>query len=407
MKILYRYSILLLLPASLLLSCGDDFEDKLTGQNPPSSAVDVSERITGFEQEVTGGGAMLTAVGNNLSDVKRVMVNNTLALDVEATDESVTFQVPTGTPLGEQVFHFIFSGNERAVASIEVRPLPTVAYVDPVAADVGETVTVVGNDLDFVDNVFLGDVEATIVSQESDALTFEVPADAGVLLTLSGGTGLVELEEDDFFNCDAIAEQDHRCLPSLNAEFNGDFENATPGVVGEGGDPGGYWFLAGSGSNATYEIFDASGAPGLGDKTLKATVNELGSNFWNIQVVNDGFEVPEGRRFIYSGRIWSDASGRMVRVAGGVSVPGYQDMAGTTDLILSSGWNYFAIPIQHIREREQLETQVRLQASFSFPENSGATFYFDDFRLVDVGERIDCGTDPERYFELYGVSECP
>src|SRR5690606_20226345 len=101
-----------------------------------------------------------------------------LALNVEATENSVTFNVPSELSLGMQEFIFIFPGNERARASIEVVPLPAIFSFTPFSAAEGETVTLIGANLDRVTGVKVATTDATILSQTPNALKFSMPAGA-------------------------------------------------------------------------------------------------------------------------------------------------------------------------------------------------------------------------------------
>lgn len=383
--------------ALLLVRC-DDGEDKLTGKNAQGNAFDASDRITGFTAEQTGAGAELGVLGTNLETATHVYMGNDVVAVRDLTSTSFNFTVPTTTQLGMQELLVVFSDGGRAQAFIEVLPLPAINFFDPLAGSEGDTIEVHGRNLDYAVNIMFGETDAVIAGLEPEVAKIIVPAGLAsspiTVVTLAGSA----TSATDFVSCDSDAGNIF-CQPVLNATANGGFENGTLGVVGSGGAHGGNWFLAGSGTRATYEIIESPGdVPGLGTKTLKATIITLGANNWDIQVVNDGFVVTEDRRFTYMARVWSDADGRVMRLAGGVSSPSYQDMRNSTNFDLVSGWNDLSVNIQHIPGQQ--ETQIRLQANFSFPENDGATFLFDDFRVVDVGAQIDCATDTT-FFTVY------
>src|SRR5699024_9694532 len=106
------------------------------------------------------------------------MVGGELASDVKAESSKVSFVVPNGTPLGEQEFHFIFSGNERAVASIAVIPkaVPEIYAIAPTAVPAGEKVTIHG--ISFIDlqSVTIGEMEADVdPSSTPETLIVTVP----------------------------------------------------------------------------------------------------------------------------------------------------------------------------------------------------------------------------------------
>ena len=409
MKFAYKLSLPVLLGCILALGtgCEEDPTDRLMGQIAQGNTVDVSNRIAGFNSALTGAGATLVATGTDLSQVKRVMVAGILARDVEATDTEVSFIVPETAPIGDQEVVFIFSGAERAYTSIEVAPLPVIRYFEPVAGGPGDQITVYGINLANVNAVGIEGTAATIVSVAADQVVFQVPAGATTgSISVASEAGSVSSVQD-FISCEEDPTNPF-CLTALNT--NGGFESATLGVDGDGGSSGGNWYLASSGNLATYEFIEEGGMAGLGNVTMEVTINELGDNNWNIQIVNDGYDVPANSRFIWMGRVWSDADGRLIRVAGGVSSPGYQDMINTTDVVLEQGWNLFMINTQHDLSGDppQLNTMFRGQVNLSFPENDGATFKFDDFRVVRTGDWVDCNANSNLFFELYpNVGECP
>ncbi|MEQ8581515.1 MAG: IPT/TIG domain-containing protein [Marinoscillum sp.] len=389
---------LITLTVGLLASCEEDATDKLTGKLPASNAVDLSARISGFDSDITGEGAQLTATGSDLSEVLRVMIGGVLALNVESAESTVSFTVPT-VPIGMQDVVFIFSGSGRAYAEIEVVPIPVISYFDPISGGTGDLITIYGSNLNIVDAVQIAGVSGNVVRVAADSVQFEVPAGASKSgLTVVSDAGSVT-SAVEFISCEEDPTNKY-CLTPVNT--NGDFEAGTLGIVGAEGATGGNWFLAGNGTRATYEIIEESGY-GLGRRTLKVSDITSINNFWEHQVVNDGYEVPAGKRFIWFGRVWSDADGRLMRVAGGVSVPGYQDMLNTTDFTLVQGWNLLSINTQHDMSNDppQLNTQVRAQMSFGFAENAGATFLFDDMRVVVSGDWVDCSSQTDLFFDLY------
>lgn len=407
---LFRIIQLLLAPAvlTLLLVRCDEGEDKLTGSNPEGNAYDASSRITGFDSELTGAEDTLQVLGSDLQSVTHVLMGDRVVPVFDVSSTSFRFVVPNTVFIGEQEVMVIFSDGARAQAFIEVVPLPIITVFNPVAGAAGAEITIQGDNLNYATAIKIGTLEATITAKTKETATFTVPAGATsskITVETEAGNAVSTM---NFIACE-VEPSNVYCLPSLNANNNGGFENGTLGVVGSGGDHGGNWFLAGSGTRATYEIIDAplddSPSPGLGTKTLKATITALSANNWDIQVVNDGFTVPAGKRFVYMARVWADQAGRIMRLAGGVSQPSYQDMRNSTNFTLQAGWNNLSINTQHAPGQQ--ETQIRLQANFSFPENEGAVFYFDDFRVVETGDQVNCATDPDLYFQLYNVTTCP
>jgi hypothetical protein len=172
----------------LVWSCDKEDEAIKTSLN------DVSSRITGFSSEQTGKGADLTINGKNLDEVQRIAIGDFIVPKksfTNATETSISLKVPSQVPYGENQVLLVFPGNARALSSIEVIPFPAITTVYPAYASSGETVTVIGTDLDFVTAVNVG-TAATITSQSKTQIKFTMPAAATTgTVTLVSGIGNV------------------------------------------------------------------------------------------------------------------------------------------------------------------------------------------------------------------------
>ena len=392
--------MLLLLPASMLVSCGEDFEEKLTGQNPEPNIVWVEDRITGFEQAVTGPGATLTAVGNNLAGVKRVLIGSDLvpALHVQSTESSVTFQVPENTPLGMQELVFVYGGNIREREQIEVVPRSTVTYTNNLSGEEGDEVTFYGSYLDKIGTVTFEEVEAPIVSQTPGALTVTVPAGApSGSLFLVGDAGTIAVP--GFISCEAEPDS-WACAEPVNT--NGGLEAGTIGVINNGGDHGGNWFMQGSDVPTTYSIVNAatvSGRGGRGDLTLQAEVVgpvEAGDNPWNAQAVNTLGDIPGGAYLLSA---WvKGPEGTQVNVGAGLNAAPYTNYA-YAEVPMTGEWVHVTYLFQTV-----LPTGNGTNIAFHFgiPGNAGSVFHVDNLKIIPVGEWIDPVENPDLYCERYG-----
>jgi hypothetical protein len=359
--------------------------------------VDVTSRITSCP-EILGTGDTVVIEGAQLNDVVRVIFGNLTISRYELvyTPNGIKFQIPALAPNGENDVVLVFSGNERAFKKITVLPRQTYLFMDPIFGKAGDTITVWGTNLNVVENILIGDIEANIIEQPGNYLKFVIPANAypnRVYLK----TSLLSLpSKDTLIVCDNSDE--FICLPNLME--NGDFEMAPGyGVTTGDADLGPNWYAPGHNTRQILEIVPASSIPdpnypGLGSKVLKAQINSewLNSsaftNNWQIQIVNS-LTCDSNRVFRFMGKIWSDVAGRQVEVNGGVALPSYTNMLGTQELILNRGWNEFSIEIKHDRSLNQNERQIRAIISFGYLVNDGVTFYFDDLRVVDIGERHD------------------
>lgn len=291
MKNKVKYILLFLLPILMLGSCQEDFDYKLSGNPPENNGIDVSERLSGFDQEEAEIGSVLTMNGRELSTVKRVMVAGELATDVQASENSVSFVVPNGAPLGEQDFHFIFSGNERAVASITVVPkaVPEIYAITPTAVPVGEKVTILGISFIDVQVVTIGDVEADVdPSSTSEALIVTVPEGLpdNVPATIEIVTARGKTKSESMF------------YVGKNLIMNGEFE------LGEGDDFD-FWTKANNG-----ELTLAGSSDSYAGRTLRA-VSGSDSQQWHPQMF--ATEAPTQVGSTYTLLLW---------IKGAVGTPG-------------------------------------------------------------------------------------
>lgn len=402
MKIIYKYFILLLLPASLLLGCGEDFEDKLTGQLPESNIVYVEDRITGFEQEVTAPGATVTAVGNNLSSVKRVLVGADLvpALNVEATESSVTFRMPDNTSLGEQELVFVFAGIERQRVSIEVVPVSTVTYTSNLAGGEGDEIVFYGSYLDRIETISVGEVDAPIDNQTANSLSVNVPAGASSgSIVLTGETGTIEIE--GFISCGTEDEADSwACAEAINPNMG--FEDGTPGVIESGGDHGGGWFMQGDNTPTTYSIVDAATVPGRGgrgDFTLQANVTgPVTENPWDAQAVNTPGDIPGGAYMLSA---WVQGpEGTQVNVGAGLNGAPYTNYA-YAEVPMTGEWVHVTYMFQTV---DPTGNGTNIAFHFSLPGNAGSVFHVDDLKIIPAGDWIDPVANPDQYCERYSAN---
>ncbi|MEZ4883905.1 MAG: carbohydrate binding domain-containing protein [Chitinophagales bacterium] len=361
-------SLFLVLPFS---SCEKDDTDKLTGEIGAANAVDVSSRITGFDSSVTGAGATLSALGSGLSGVKRVFMGSNSSPSVVASESSVTFTVPIGVVLGVQEVTFIFEGNERATASIEVVALPVISYVGPLASYVGDEIIIIGDNLSIVESVLIGDVPASINSSEKDIIAFTVPngAVSGSVFTLSSPAGVVSSSEV-LFLCDDSPEE-ILCLPALN--INGSFEEGDLGDATTVAVPG--WGFSGAGSLANVEVVSfRNGSTRGGRQALKIEVLDVGANPWNIEIREESFEVAPATTYLYSIQVKGPAGSRVDFTLG---LPDFSEL-NRSEATLSGDWEEISFEFTTGAEDNMIRTPIH----FSRDVNIGGTFYLDDLRIV-------------------------
>ncbi|MFP4090952.1 MAG: carbohydrate binding domain-containing protein [Cyclobacteriaceae bacterium] len=363
--------------ALILFSCEED--EKLTGSNPEGNAVDVSGRITGLSSSTVGGGGTIAINGSGLSHVDKILLNeSTWILDFTASESSVEFVVPSFAPVGMNDVTIIFTGNERAYSQFEVVPNPSITYYTPKAAAEGETVTLIGNNLDFVDGVNVGGAAGTITESTGSMLSFTMPGGAStgsiVLTTSSGGT--VETSNEIVVCSEGSAST--LCLSPINV--NGSFENSS---IGPADGIEGWSGL--NGTLASGEITDEEAYDGF--QSVKLTINDVGANPWNIQpFVN----VPIDPSGTYQVKLWVKGTG-IVEVdfavdEGGSPGFGRYDSAGPgVTSVDSDEWIELTWEFSPSTEAPPTgDGTSRWAASLSYADNIGGVIYMDNLRIVRI-----------------------
>jgi len=374
---------LLLFPALVIAlafaGCTKDDLEKLSGSIGDATAVDVSSRITGFDSDITGAGATLTALGSNLSGVKRVIMGGSSSPSVEASESSVVFVVPIDVSLGAQDVFFIFEGNERAKATIEVVSLPVISFISPLAAFSGEEIIILGNNLDIAESVAIGDLPATITEKDKNLLAFTVPAGAvsGSTFTVKSPAGSVS-SADLFIACDD-EPANVLCLAPVNA--NGSFEEGDVGRAGDITVPA--WGFSGAGSLANFDVISYKDGPTRGGRqALKVEVLAVGANPWNIEVREETFPVAANARYLYTIKV-NGPEGSQVDFT--VGLPSFSEL-GRVQATLSGSWEEISFEFT----TGPADNMIRTPIHFSRDVNIGRVIYLDDLRIVSLEGDLPC-----------------
>ena len=142
------------------------------------------------------GGNLYQIVGANLGSVTQVTFNGVVAYFNPAyiTNNSVIVTLPTTAPFGPTQAGVLALTTLHGTANYKftiVQPPPTIVSFNPVAAAVGDTVTITGLVLDNATSVKFGTIPATIVSNTSTQLKVLIPpgvVEALISVTTAGGT---------------------------------------------------------------------------------------------------------------------------------------------------------------------------------------------------------------------------
>jgi hypothetical protein len=207
------------------------------------------------------GGNLYQIVGTNLGSVTQVTFNGVVAYFNPAyiTNNSVIVTLPTTAPFGPKQTGVLALTTLHGTANYKftvVQPPPTIVSFNPVAAAVGDTVTITGLVLDNATSVKFGTVPATIVGNTSTQLKVLVPAgviEALISVTTAGGTTV------------STGTFGFKYLIYLNGL-----------TTGWGGNGGGY-----TGYSGTTFNFANTANPGVGTTSIMAT---YGGQYSAIQI---------------------------------------------------------------------------------------------------------------------------
>jgi hypothetical protein len=156
---------------------------------------------------------------------------------------------------------------------------------------------------------------------------------------------------------------------------DGGFEEATLGPKTGSDIPG--WTLFGGDALADFEIMDDEIFEG--DKSLSIIVSNLGTNAWDIQVVNEPFDVESNTTYYYSVWIIADIEGSIVDFT--VGDPSYQEWGRAGQVAIGTEWQQvtfeFTTPVGAISGR----------APIHFGETANQPFlpvgyYVDDLEIT-------------------------
>ena len=165
---------------------------------------------------------------------------------------------------------------------------------------------------------------------------------------------------------------------NLNAQqvTNGGFESSELGVV-TGTDVEG-WLIQISAGSAVFEIVDDTVQSG--NRALKATVDTLGSNQWDIQIVGDSIPAVPGAKYRYS--VWARAQKAGAQTNFTVGNYAYTEYKAIRPANLTTDWKLFSTEFI-VNDQE---TVIRAPIHFNYSGNVGNAVFIDNLRIVNVEE---------------------
>jgi hypothetical protein len=290
----------------LMINCSDE-------EGVTYKVKDVSSRVTGYTTPKAGTGAPLTVTGSGLDRVTRIAVGNIIVpakTFTTVSESSITFTVPAGAAIGENNMLFMFPGSEKAFSMIEVIRFQAVLDFSPKAAVEGETVKLVGNNLDVVNEVRLGDVPVTITSKTATAILFTVPAGATTgpitMVSEAGSSTTAALAIPALTICSGAAPGPD-CIDALNS--NSGFELGTGDNFNNWNKFNGGTKIVATTNVAGNEVFRGARAMRvIRDGTITPATDQ-----WRIQLASDFVPVQNGASYTVYAWVRASTAGAAFR----------------------------------------------------------------------------------------------
>lgn len=156
---------------------------------------------------------------------------------------------------------------------------------------------------------------------------------------------------------------------------NGSFESSVTGIVNST-DIEGWLIEIGSVTPApVFEIVDDTVQDG--SRALKITIDGVGTNQWDIQVVADSIPATPGNTYNYS--VWAKAETSGAQVNFTVGNYSYSEYGVIRPATLTTEWQQFNL--QFTVNDDQ--TYIRAPVHLSYAGNAGNVIYIDNMKVVD------------------------
>lgn len=178
--------------------------------------------------------------------------------------------------------------------------------------------------------------------------------------------------------------------------LNGSFEESTYGPV-QGTDVTGWALLAEGTGKAYFEIVDNPVYDGI--KALKVIIDALGSNAWDIQVVNEPFTVKPNTKYKYSIMAMADKLGPVINFTVGEPVT-YREWGRAHQVVMTTEWQQvtfeFTTPAGVTEGRAPIHLSESMNSIY-LP----VTFYFDDLKITEVTVDVENENQKPLTYNLY------
>ncbi len=378
--------------AGLFLATSCDDEDKLTGSPGTGNIQDISSSSDlALAREIEGAGFAMEFTGSDLEGIMHVIVDDVVrASDLNVSDGQGSFLIPASLSLGTHTFKFIYEGKRLVTRTLEIVPIPFISHITHKAAASGTVVTILGNNLDAVTGVMVGNTNASFSVQGAESLTFEFPDGASTDFVNLVSAARTVTSSSVIVACTA-EPGDLLCLPVINV--NGSFEEGSTGTAGGGGVGVPGWNLTGgstsAGASFTAEITTETAYDGF--QSAKLTINSIstttppnGGNSWHIQPTSNMTVIP-GATYQLSLMIKGSGLSSVKFAVDEAGTPGYSEFqAPTIEVSTDNEWEEVTYEFKPASEGNGGDNVVRLAISMNYNGNTGGVLYLDNLRVVQI-----------------------
>jgi endo-1,4-beta-xylanase len=166
-------------------------------------------------------------------------------------------------------------------------------------------------------------------------------------------------------------------IANAQLNTNGSFENSAVDTV-SGNDIEGWVIELGGTADAVFEIVDDTVR--VGTRALKITVNTIGTNAWDIQVVADSIPVQQGETYRYS--VWAKSSGssQVNFTVGNYDYSEYGGVIRPSSPNVTAAWQEYTFTFTV----DDAAEYIRAPIHFSIAANAGDSIYIDNLKIYNV-----------------------
>ena len=236
-------------------------------------------------------------------------------------------------------------------------------------------------------------LDVTSISSTNALFTFSpsvftiAPLDSSMLTLIftpvdtTSQSGLILLTNSSPSLIDTIFVKGKGITASLPVPIvtNGGFESSDTGVVDSTNIKG--WLIQVGTDVSVAPVFQIeSNNVQQGNRALAVTVNSIGTNTWDIQVIADSVRVTQGQTYLYT--IWAKAANAGAQVNLTMGNYAFTEYSAIRPANLTTQWQKFTMAFT-VNDNQ---TVIRGPIHFSYASNVGNTIYIDNLQIVNIND---------------------